>query len=66
MTHDDFKPFSELIQGVADCYSQTLTAQGIALRFKMLMQFEYAEVERAALSIMASRKKRNYLYRSDQ
>ncbi len=56
MKSDDFNRFNVLIQGVADCYSQTLTAQGIALRFKMLMQFEYVEVERAALSIMASRK----------
>ena len=56
MTHDDFKPFSELIQGVAECYGQTLTAQGIALRFKMLEAFAYPEVERAALSIMATRK----------
>lgn len=36
MMPDDFDRFDALIQGVADCYGQTLTAQGIALRFKML------------------------------
>ena len=56
MKPEDFDRFDALIQGVADCYGQTLTAQGIALRFKMLSQFEYAEVEMAALSIMATRK----------
>lgn len=56
MKPDDFDRFDALIQGVADCYGQTLTAQGIALRFKMLSQFDYVEVEKAALSIMASRK----------
>ncbi|MDR2489714.1 MAG: DUF6475 domain-containing protein [Desulfovibrio sp.] len=56
MKPDDFDRFDSLIQGVADCYGQTITAQGIALRFKMLAQFDYPEVEQAALSIMASRK----------
>ena len=56
MTHVDFKQFSALIQGVAECYGQSLSAQGIVLRFKLLEQFDYAEVEKAALSIMATRK----------
>lgn len=56
MRAEDFDRFDALIQGVADCYGQTLTAQGIALRFKMLTPFEYAAVERAALAIMATRK----------
>lgn len=56
MTQADFKPFSTLIQGVAECYGQSLSAQGIALRFKLLAQFDYTEVERAALSVMATRK----------
>ncbi|SBW05557.1 conserved hypothetical protein [uncultured delta proteobacterium] len=56
MKPEDFDRFDALIQGVADCYGQTLTAQGIAMRFKMLEQFEFPEVERAALSIMATRK----------
>ncbi|MDL2272834.1 DUF6475 domain-containing protein [Desulfovibrio sp. OttesenSCG-928-I05] len=56
MKPDDFDRFDALIQGVADCYGQTLTAPGIVMRFKMLEQFEFAEVEKAALSIMATRK----------
>lgn len=56
MRQADFKPFSALIQGVAECYGQSLSAQGIALRFKLLEQFGFAEVEKAALSVMATRK----------
>lgn len=56
MQQADFKRFKEMITGVAECYGQAVTAQGIALRFKMLEQFEFPEVEKAALSILASRK----------
>lgn len=56
MTQADFKPFSELIQGVAECYGQSLSAQGVALRYKLLERFSLPEVEKAALSIMATRK----------
>ena len=56
MTRADFKPFSELMQAVAECYGRGLSAQGVALRFRLLERFELAEVEKAALSIMASRK----------
>ena len=56
MTQADFKQFSVLMQGVAECYGQTLSAQGVILRFKLLQQFGYAEMEAATLSIMATRK----------
>lgn len=56
MTQADFKPFSVLIQGVAECYGQSLSAQGIALRFKVLEHCDFSEVQKAALSIMATRK----------
>ena len=56
MTQADFKPFSALIQGIAECYGQSLSAQGIALRFRLLEQFDFADVEKAALSVMATRK----------
>lgn len=56
MTQADFKPFSALIQGIAECYGQSLSAQGIALRFRLLEQFDFAGVEKAALSVMATRK----------
>ena len=56
MTQADFDRFTQLIQGVAECYGQSLSAQGVMLRFKLLALFDYAEVEKAALSIMATRK----------
>ena len=56
MTQVDFKRFSALIQGVAECYGQSLSAQGIALRFKLLEPFDFAEVQNAAYSVMATRK----------
>ena len=56
MRQADFDRFDALIQGVAECYGQSLSAQGFALRFKLLAQFDYAEVEKAALCIMATRK----------
>lgn len=56
MTQADFDRFDALFQGVAECYGQTLSAQGIALRFKLLERFDFAEVQNAALSVMATRK----------
>jgi len=56
MTQADFKRFSALIQGVGECYGQNLSAQGIALRFKMLEPFDFVEVQNAAYSVMATRK----------
>lgn len=56
MTQADFHKFSELIQGVAECYGQSLSAQGVALRFKLLEAFDFTDVQAAALSIMATRK----------
>ena len=44
MTQVDFDRFAELIQGVAECYGQSLSAQGVILRFALLEQFDYAEV----------------------
>lgn len=56
MTQADFDRFDALIQGVAECYGQSLSAQGIALRFRLLEQFDFADVEKAALSVMGTRK----------
>lgn len=56
MQQVDFQKFKAMIAGVAECYGQTLTAEGIAIRFKMLTQFEFPDVEKAALSILSSRK----------
>ena len=54
MTQAEFKAFSELMQGVAECYGQSLSAQGVALRFMMLEGFDFAEVRKAALSLMST------------
>ena len=56
MMQVDFDRFDTLMQGVAECYGQTLSAQGVALRFKLLEQFSLPEVEKAVLSVMATRK----------
>ena len=56
MTQVDFDRFTELIQGVAECYGQSLSVQGVILRFALLEQFDYAEVRKAAMSVMATRK----------
>ena len=56
MTQADFDRFNALIQGVAECYGQTVTAPGILLRFTLLAAYEFEDVKKAALSIMASRK----------
>ena len=56
MQQADFQRFKSMIIGVADCYGQTLTAEGIAMRFKLLEQYDFAAVERAALAIMSTRK----------
>ena len=56
MTQADFDCFTALIQGVAECYGQSLSAQGVMLRFALLEKFDYAEVKKAALSVMATRK----------
>ena len=56
MTRTDFKAFSNLMQALADCYGKTLSAQGIALRFQLLAAHNIADVRRAAMSILSTRK----------
>lgn len=56
MRQQDFDRFDALMQGIAENYGQTVTAQGIALRFRMLKQFEIDEIEKAAMSLLAQRK----------
>ena len=51
-----FLRLTELIQGVAECYGQSLSAQGVILRFALLEQLDYAEVKKAAMSVMTTRK----------
>lgn len=56
MRQVDFESFKNMILGVADCYGQTLTSEGIAMRFKLLEKYDYEEVHRAAIAIMNTRK----------
>ena len=48
--------FAAIMLGVAENYGQTLTAEGGNLRFKALQAFELADIERAAMSLIANRK----------
>lgn len=56
MQEKDKPAFAALMTGVAENYGQTITPQGIALRFKLLAPYPIAEVEAAAYSLLATRK----------
>ena len=56
MQQTDFDSFSALMLGLAENYSQSITTEGIELRFKMLAPYSIAEVEAAAFSLLATRK----------
>ena len=56
MQEKDKPAFVALMTGVAENYGQTITPQGIALRFKLLAPYSIAEVEKAAFSLLATRK----------
>ena len=56
MTQADFQKFSTHMQAIAECFGQSLSAQGIALRFRLLEAHPLAEVEQASLALMTTRK----------
>jgi hypothetical protein len=56
MKAEDFDGFDALMQGLAENYGQSLTPQGIALRFEMLAGYEIGGVKKAAFAILANRK----------
>ena len=56
MQERDKRPFAALMTGLAENYSQSMTPEGIELRFKMLAPYSIAEVEAAAFSLLATRK----------
>ena len=56
MQAHDFDRFSVIMLGVAENYGQSLSPQGIALRFQALASHTVEEVERAVMSIIACRK----------
>lgn len=56
MNEQDFSRFSALMLGLAENYGQSLSSQGIALRFRALTEHDIDAVEQAALSLMLHRK----------
>ena len=56
MQEADFDSFSALMLGLAENYGQSITTEGIELRFKVLAPYSIAEVEAAAFSLLATRK----------
>ena len=56
MNEHDFSRFSVLMLGLAENYGQSLSSQGIALRFRALADHNIGAVEQAALSLMLHRK----------
>lgn len=56
MKECDFSRFSALMLGLVENFGQSLSPQGIALRFRALVEYSIDEVEQAALSLMLNRK----------
>ena len=56
MQQQDFDHFDSLMQGIAENYGQTITPEGIALRFRLLSPFPLEDVQKAAAGILCSRK----------
>ncbi len=56
MQEHDFERFSAVMLGVAENYGQSLSSEGISIRFKALEGFGIGEVECAAMSIIVCRK----------
>ena len=56
MQEKDKRAFAALMTGLAENYSQSMTPEGIELRFKMLAPYSIAEVEKAAFSLLGTRK----------
>ncbi|AMD89460.1 DUF6475 domain-containing protein [Desulfovibrio fairfieldensis] len=56
MTDADKKDFAEIMVALAENYSQTLTKQGLSLRFTALREHDIADIRAAAMSLMVSRR----------
>lgn len=56
MQEHDFERFSAVMLGVAENYGQSLSSEGISIRFKALESYSINEIERAAISIIVCRK----------
>ena len=56
MENRDKQAFAEMMVALAENYGQTVTKAGMALRFEALREFAVADVQRAAMSLIRSRK----------
>jgi hypothetical protein len=56
MDEQDRTEFGKLMTGVADNFRDTISVQGLRLRFEVLKCFTLSQVDRAAKKIMAERK----------
>ena len=56
MTKNDFRSFAALMAAVAENFGKTLSAEGIALRFAALNEFQFADVQHAASDLIRTRR----------
>lgn len=56
MTDDDKTSFAHIMIGLAENYGQTVTKEGLKLRFDALRQFSLEEVTNAAMGMLYDRK----------
>lgn len=56
MTEHDFDQFANAMMGLAENYGQTISPEGVALRFRALSAHPISEVMQATMGLLASRK----------
>jgi len=56
MNNKDLSRFTQIMLGMADNFRDTITKEGMSMRFDMLSSFSIDQVEAAAKKIMATRK----------
>jgi hypothetical protein len=56
MKTQDKKYFAEIMQGMADNFRDSITSQGLLMRFKILSEYSISQVEAAAITVMRNRK----------
>ena len=56
MKTDELSKFTEIMVGLAENFSSTLSKPGLKMRFKALISYSIGEVESAAISIINDRK----------
>ncbi len=56
MQDNDFEAFVNIMQGLADNFGAELSAPGLEMRFEALKAYPFPQVQKAAMSILATRK----------